>query len=181
MRKLLTIFFGLAIGCQASSVFSVTFTPATLSGLPGDVLSFSGTLTNNDLVNTQFINSDSFALAGFTVDTTPFLIFAPISLGPGATTALFQFLTVTIPNNQTPGTYTGTFTAIGGLDGGLGTAQDSLGTGSFTVDVSSAPEPSTLALLLGGAVLIAGKRRRTGLPACSFFLTPQDDREPSRK
>ena len=161
MRKLLTVFFGLAVGCQATTVFTVTFSPATVSGAPGDMLSFFGTLTNNT-ANTEYINSDSFTLAGgIPVDDSPFLANAPLSLGPSASTASFLFLTVTIPNGQTPADYAGTFDVIGGQDGGNGTAQDDLGEGLFTVTVtSSVPEPASVLLSITGLLALALLRRK---------------------
>lgn len=160
MRTLLTIFFGVALSCQASTVFTVTIN-SPVSGLPGDVITVQGSLLNNDSVNTQYINSDSFVVApGFTLDDSPFLSNAPLFLGPGGSTALFDFFTLTISPSQSPGLYSGTFTVVGGADGGAGTAEDNLGTGAFTVNVLGTPEPSTVGMLLGGAALLIARRRR---------------------
>jgi hypothetical protein len=57
-----------------------------------------------------FINSDSFTFAdGGTLDDSPFLANAPISLGPNASSAVFQFLNAMIPGNQASNTYDGDF------------------------------------------------------------------------
>jgi len=105
MRSLLSIFFGLATLCHASSTFTITFTPDTLSGNPGDTLQFFGTLTNNT-ASTVFINNDSFtfAITG-AADDSPFLTNAPVSLGPNGTSGSFEFIDVTIPLAQAVGTY----------------------------------------------------------------------------
>ncbi len=80
MRALLISFLGLTALCSATPLFTVTFTPNTISGNPGDVIPFSGTLLNNTS-STLFINSYSFtfAIAG-ALDDSPFLINAPTSL-----------------------------------------------------------------------------------------------------
>src|SRR5512135_47003 len=112
MRKLIPLMLIAAAACQAS-VLTVTFSPDTLTGNPGDVLKFFGTLTNTT-GSTVFINSDSFtfALPG-TVDDTPFLAFEPLSLDPFAVSGTFEFLDVAIPPAQAPGTYDGVITVLG--------------------------------------------------------------------
>jgi hypothetical protein len=57
---LITLAFA-AVG-HASDI-TVTINPATLSGPPGSVLDFFGTLTNNDAFSND-INSDSFTITG---------------------------------------------------------------------------------------------------------------------
>jgi hypothetical protein len=166
MRALLTVFFGLVMGCQASSVFTVTFSPSIDSGAPGSTFSFQGTILNNT-ANTEFINSDSFALAGIPpsgIDDSPFLNNAPLSLGPNASTGSFIFLKVTIPNNQASADYAGTFDIIGGQDGGNGTANDFLGEGTFTARVTppSTPEPATILLAVAGLLALILVRRIAG-------------------
>jgi|SRR5579872_4770444 len=153
MRNLLITFFGLAMACQATAVMTVTFSPMIVTGAPGQTVGIFGTLTNN-AGTTQFINGDTFNLTGLSgADDSPFLNNAPFSLGPGATSASFQFLAETIPTAPV-GLYNGTFTVTGGADSN---AQDNLGTGNFGVNVI--PEPSTM-LLLGGALIAGWIRRR---------------------
>jgi len=161
MRVLLAMVFGLAVGCEAATVFNVNITSPP-AGNPGDVLNIFGSLDNNTS-STQYINSDSFTLAGFpggSVDDSPFLTNAPLFLGPNASSGTFQFLTVTIPNNQAPGIYSGTFDVIGGQDGGNGTAMDNLGEGTFSVAVNGVPEPATVLLVAGGLLALVLLRRK---------------------
>jgi hypothetical protein len=158
MRILLFIVLAFATVCHASEI-TVTINPATLSGSPGAILDFFGTLTNNDAFSND-IDSDSFTLAGFpggSLDDSPFLANAPASVGPGVTTASFEFFTVTIPLNQGSGTYNGTFTVVGGPTSNGG-GQNNLGTGTFSVTVTGTPEPGTWLLLSAGAILLPARR-----------------------
>jgi hypothetical protein len=160
MRTLLTIFFGVALSCQAATIFSVDII-SPMSGLPGDVVTFSGTVTNTDSFNDEYINSDSFSAdPGLTLDDSLFLANAPWFLTPGATSSVFDFFTITISPSLAPGTYTGLFWPLGGADGGSGEGNNVLGTGAFTVNVLGTPEPSTIALFLGGAALLIARRRK---------------------
>ena len=158
MRILLFMLLAFAASCQANDI-TVTFNPSTLSGAPGDVLDFFGTLTNDDLFSLD-IDSDSFTLAGFpagSLDDSPFLNNAPTSLAAGATTPSFEFFTVTIPLNQGSGSFDGTFTVVGGPTSNGG-GQDNLGAGTFTVTVSATPEPGTWLMLLAGGLLLPVRR-----------------------
>ncbi|HEY4363782.1 MAG TPA: PEP-CTERM sorting domain-containing protein [Bryobacteraceae bacterium] len=156
MRALLTLLFSVAV-CQATPTFTVTFSPSTVSGPPGSVLGFTGTLLNNT-ASTVFINNDSFTLAGgIPLDDSPFFGNAPFSLGPNASSGPFLFFNVTIPALQAPNDYAGTFDVIGGADGN---AQDNLGEGVFTVTVSSVPEPAPGLLVAAGLGAFLLLRRR---------------------
>ncbi len=162
MRALLTLFFSVAVVSQATPTFTVTFSPSIVSGAPGTMLSFFGTLLNNT-GSTQFINNDSFTLAGgIPVDDSPFFA-GPVSLGPGASSGSFLFLNVTIPSNEAAADYAGTFDVIGGTDDN---AQNNLGEGTFTVRVNAAvtvPEPSPIAFVfvgLGALLLLHRMRSR---------------------
>jgi hypothetical protein len=160
MRLFLTILLGAATLCPASTIFTVSFTPDTLTGDPGGpTIEFSGALLNNT-GNTVFINGDSFTFGiGGAVDDSPFLFNAPISLGPSGSSGTFTFLDVTIPLGQAAGTYDGVLTVLGGADG---SAQDSLGSAAFHVVVNSTvPEPSSFLLAAAGiASLLAWRRSR---------------------
>lgn len=153
MRKLLTLFFGLALGCQAGQLFTIDFQSALLSGLPGSTVSFYADITNND-TSTDFINGDSITFP-LPVDDSP--LFNLVSLDPGQSSGFIHILDVMIPQNQTLGLYSGSLTIIGGADGGDFSAQDTLGAATFEVEVT--PEPSTM-FLLGGALLVFIRRRR---------------------
>jgi hypothetical protein len=158
MRALLLL--AMAAGCQAGPVLTVAFSPATEPGSPGNTVPFSGSLINNT-GSTVFINSDTVTLTGFppsALDDSPFLTNAPISLGPDAATGVFTFLNVTIPNNQSPATYDGVFTVLGGADG---TAQDNLGSAAYhvQVQVSTVPEPASWIFASAGLALAGLKMR----------------------
>lgn len=149
MRKfwMLTSTFVLAAGMtHASTVFTVTLTPATQAAAPGDSLQFVGTLTNNT-GNEVFVNNDSFTfdITG-ALDDSPFLTNAPFSLAAFASTPMFEFFDIAIPPAQAAGPYTGVFSILGGADG---SAQDLLGQAAFEVDVATAvPEPRSTILLV---------------------------------
>jgi hypothetical protein len=81
---------------------------------------------------------------------------APISVAGDTTSSDFVMFTVNIPLGQSPGPYDGSFTILGGptADDPGGMDRDSLGSGSFEVDVNgSAPEPATI-WLTGAALLM---------------------------
>jgi hypothetical protein len=158
MRALLTILFCFAAAAHADQL-TVIFAPSTLTGNPGGMVDFSGTLTNNT-AGTLFINFDSFGFAAGTLDDTPFFDNAPLSLDAGQTSPSFEFFDITLPADLAPGDYDGSFTVFGGADGN---GQNPLGTGSFEVDVvnaASVPEPSSLILLGSGAAWLILRRRR---------------------
>jgi hypothetical protein len=145
MRAVIPIFLAAAAASHAGTVVDVTFFPATQSGLPGDLLSFSGRIVNNTNA-TVFINADSFVFAiSGVVDDSPFLLNAPLSLGPMEASALFAFLDISVPLGQAPGMYDGVLTVLGGVDGN---ASDNLGTAAFQGVVNtSAPEPELAAFV----------------------------------
>ena len=141
--------------CRADTV-NIDLTSALLSGPPGTVLTFNGTLSNTS-ASTVFLNSAGINLSGaFTPadeDPTPFFVNAPISLDAGDSTSAIDLFTIDIPDPFTPGLYSGTFTILGGADGN---AQDILGSADFTVQVTSAaPEPSMYGLLLASCLALA--------------------------
>ena len=162
MRALLTLFFGFALTSHAGSILVIFSPSSTLDGQPGQTLDFVGTLTDTDpdLSAPEYINSDSYNLVGLPLDDSPFLSNAPIFLIPGQVSNPFLMFRVPIPVAQPLGLYSGTFTVIGGQDGGDGSAQQPIGTGNFTVNV--VPEPSTTLLLGAGLItLLRCRRKRT--------------------
>jgi len=152
MRALILVVIAFAAAANADEL-SVNLDSSTLTGLPGDTLMFTGTLTNNTS-DTLFINSDSFTfdIAG-ALDDSPFLLNAPISLDGGVTSSDFEMFDIDIPPGQGTGAYMGSFTVLGGVDGN---AQDNLGTASFEVDV--VPEPASYLLFGSALAMLAGWR-----------------------
>jgi len=142
----------------ARADINITFDNAAQSGLPGATLQFFGTIDNTGF-NTVFLNADSLNLAGGSDFTTNDLFFtnAPISVAAGGSSGDIELFDVTISNPfvDTLTTYNGTYTLIGGIDGG---AQDVLAEASFSVSVT--PEPGYFALLGVGVALMGWLHRR---------------------
>jgi len=164
MRVLIPLLLAAAAACHASVL--VTFTPDTLIGNPGDVLHLSGSLTNNDSVNTVFLNNDGITFP-FAVDDTSFFTNAPVFLAGSQSFGPFVFLDIVISPAQATGTYNGVFTLRGGatLD-----SNDILGQANFHVTVNSprtgVPEPGSALLVgLGLASACFGRRRRLSADA----------------
>lgn len=160
MKNSILVFTLMAAPCFAG----IAFQNATLSGTPGALLSFQGSITNTWGVET-WLNSVSQTLDGFApedVDLMPFLINAPLSLPPGDTAGPFEWFTVLIPAALTPGLYHGEFVLLGGL---TPDDQNILDTAPFEIQIDASqngiPEPGTL-LLLGPALLclLGASRRR---------------------
>jgi len=168
VRALLFLFLTLS-AAHAATILNVTLSPANQNGLPGQPLTFSGTLENTTN-GTVFINSNSFTFditAVGSLDDSLFLANAPFSLNAFEASKPFDFFTVNIPALQAPGLYSGVFTIQGGADD---LAADVLGTASFQVQVnappppppgpSEVPEPATVILMGGGLALLLWRRRR---------------------
>jgi hypothetical protein len=160
MLKIIPLLLAAVAAAHGSTLLTVSFSIPTQSGNPGDLLQFSGSLTNNT-GSTVFINSDSFTFAiSGAVDDSPFLTNAPISLPAFGSSGSFEFLQVLIPLSQPGGTYDGTFDVLGGASD---TQQDLLGSAAFHVTVNSAspsvPEPQSLILMAAGVAALAFRRR----------------------
>lgn len=162
MRHLLVAFL-LTLSAAHAAVLNVTISPSPLTGNPGQMLTFSGTLENTT-GDEVFINSNSFTfdISGTGVlDDSLFLSNAPFTLLSLESSTPFDFLSVNIPALQGAGLYSGVFTVLGGADE---LAMDVLGTASFAVEVSAAsadiPEPATVLLMGGGLALLFWRRRR---------------------
>jgi len=156
MRGLLIALIALAGAVHADEVLTVNLDSTTLTGLPGQVLAFTGTLTNNT-DSTVYLNNDSASFA-LPLDGAPFLNNAPFTLDPLATSFDFEMFDVTIPHGQAPGTYNGTFFVQGGADSN---ALAEVGAATFSVNVGT-PEPASY--LLCGAAIVLLLRRRSLLP-----------------
>ena len=155
---LLALCLALLAPPAARAQLSFTLDPLSLSGSPGSLLTFSGTLANTG-ASPLFLTGDSFTLAGtgLSLDDTLFIEGAPLSLSGGESFAgpLFAvWIAPAVPN----GSYQGSFTVLGGPSD---SAHGDLATQSFSVEV--VPEPATGVLLAAG-LLAAGAlpRRRRG-------------------
>ena len=151
------ILAGFLLGVTAAQAdpLSITLLTPIQTGLPGDILSFTATVTN-DSAEMVYLNGD-FALVDspLKVDDSPYFSGYPLTLGAGDsyTGVLFN---VDIPSGAPVALYGGSFEIIGGVVGTGDT--DVVGTANFNVQV--APEPSSLLLLASGLAALAGIIRR---------------------
>jgi hypothetical protein len=144
---------------------SVTFNPFTLTGIPGDELTYEGTIAATSEVYLNGIcfsftaaacdKDNSPGLDYFTIDTDPFY-----ENQPGFYFDCDEFTTpvfgATIDPNTPAGSYSGTVTLLGGADM---YAFDPQGSGTFEL-VVTAPEPATVSFLLLGMGVLALLNRR---------------------
>jgi hypothetical protein len=114
---------------------------------------FFATVSNPSLTDTVYLNFDqTSASTGLTIDDSLFALNAPLFLSPGASSGPFEIFDAMLSTNLAAGLYTGTFTILGGPDGGTFTAGDDLADLNFSVTVTTpstaTPEPRTMVLLL---------------------------------
>ncbi len=124
------------------------------TGVPGDVVVFDATVTNNPDA-TVYLNGDfTYVDSPLILDDSPYFNDYPLTLAPGEpyTGVLFN---VDIPLGTPAGLYTGYFQITGGTDS---SSEDVLGTADFDV-ATMAPEPSSLLLILTGIAGLTATRR----------------------
>ncbi|MGA2419082.1 MAG: PEP-CTERM sorting domain-containing protein [Candidatus Acidiferrum sp.] len=129
------------------------------------IVTFDATILNPSATETIFLNADDSSTDSFSVsvDDTPFLLNAPLFLGPSAGSGPFALFNVDLAANLALGMYTGSFSILGGADGGSGTDFFDLADANFSVDVTKpavTPEPGTLLLLSASLCLLIPRRRR---------------------
>lgn len=156
MTVLLTI--GLSSAAAYADTLTITlndpiaFVSPTAGGTATYNLTVSAPATNSAAV---FLNGDGFNVAApLTLNDADFFFDSPLFLDPG-TSSTFDAFTVTVAPNTTPGDYVGSFTIVGGADGGAST---DLGVVDFTTEVTPEP-PGFLLLGTGLAGLFAVLRR----------------------
>jgi hypothetical protein len=152
--------------CAAAraDIATISYDDPLLSGVPGSVLTFTGTITNNTN-SPVFLNQGSVNLASpfnSATDVSVDLLDWPISLDPLSTSADFAFFTVTIPDPfpGTVGPYGGTLLAQGGADGNALDSLNDPANASFAVDVTgpaaAVPEPRSFVALFGCFAAMTG-------------------------
>ena len=160
----LAVLFLLPAAAKADPI-AITLDP-THTVAAGGTATFQGSLVNGGPPG-RFVNSVSFSFSGgfanFTFDPAAFFAAVPSFVAQGFSTGALpvNFFDVGVSAAATPGTYTGTFSVLGGA---TVSDQNVLASQPFTLIVQGAqtavPEPATMFLLasgLGGAVL--AKRR----------------------
>ena len=148
----------------SADTINITLTNPVQTGTPGSTVSFDATvLAVSDKLGPVYLNADNYSLSGpLTLDDSGFLLNFPLvmSAGDSVTDLLF---TVSLPAGLAPGTYTGSFSILGGLNPD---AQGTLDTVDFTINTSAVPEPGTWMLIGTGmaALMVIGfTRRRTAI------------------
>jgi hypothetical protein len=159
----------LACGLACADPISLVLDSTQLTAGPGQQVTFTGTIFNNDTATVD-LNSISISLPGeFTADPTPFL-FGPLTVAGSGTTGDYSLFNVTVndPYTDPGGIYSGVVTILGGVEGPSGydpTTQNFLGSAAFSVNVpstSAAPEPGSFVLLLTGFLLVLFGRAGIG-------------------
>jgi hypothetical protein len=172
MKALLCILIFATLGSAVAKADEITITldQPNQTASAGDTLQFSGTITNNT-DETIFLNSDTLTVEGLSLMPIDMFFNTPASLAPegqvGDSSGDIELFDVAVSNPllDAAGVFSGSYTLIGGADGGNGSAMDNLGTASFSVTtVAQTPEPSSLYLLLTGVLAMAAMAWRSMRP-----------------
>lgn len=169
LRCLLFCLMGVLLTGAAKADLVLTLDQPQVVALPGDMLTFTGNLTNTNGFET-FLNGAGFSQidTGLTGDETPFFSNTPLSLMPGESLpSAVTLFTVTLDNGLQAGQYSGTFQVLGGPDA---MTFNPLTTADFQITIApvaappSVPEPGSVAFALSlagaGGVLARHRRRR---------------------
>jgi len=157
-----TVIAGVLLIASTAGATPITlvFDSSLLVGLPGNTVTFVGTVT--DVGNSStFLNADNVSVSSpLLPDDTPFFTNFPAILPP------LQFvkapiLNVSIPLTATAGVYSGTLQLLGGA---TPVSEQVLATQPFAVQVQATtapvPEPTTALLVLGGVAAALRRARR---------------------
>jgi hypothetical protein len=138
---------------------SITLTETVKSGAGGSIVTFDATLTNLT-GSTIFLNGDSSSTSSLflSVLDNDFLKNAPAFLAAGASTGQIALFSVMIAPGIPIGSYGNNIFTI--LGGGTGSALNPLGSATFTLNVGTTPEPSTMMMLGAGLIAIGGLKSR---------------------
>lgn len=137
----------------------------------GGTATFQGTFSNGGTPD-RYVNAVSFTFSGgfanFSFDPNDFFNAVPQFVPAGFSTGLspVDFFDIAVSASAAPGTYTGSFTVLGGA---TDSDQNPLATADFTLIVqggaTAVPEPATMFLLatgLGGAALAKRRAKKKG-------------------
>lgn len=146
-------------GAAWAGTIDITLTKTMESGNDGSTVMFDAVLTNTSL-STIFLNASGGTTSSpfLTIDGTPFLLNAPLTLAGGGSTGPINLFDVIIAPGTPAGLYTfNTFTILGGLSP---SSFQTVGSTTFSLTV---PEPASLWELAAGLSVFVLVLRRRGV------------------